>query len=413
MGIKNNQDTQTQNLDEMLDELKSSSEIPHETAKQKVKENPNEFQSEVPTKPYESNFTNVENPDANSDEGWQEAISRGRSGNLTNRKPGPRRPALPRLKLSTSFSGDPRESEYKRKPVSLSSKIASPARTPHPDISTVVKNTKITTSTSTEALIPRFSAIASKSISYKQVAVSPPGSVLKPALEKLEYPVKDDQGLDGKIDGGQPQEHETEVTSDKEASDPKKLGEATIVVNRKLSASAPPFSPKPVVSGRSSLYYKPAKQDHSPIAATIISNSSSVMNPHAAEFVPGRVSPKKVERSDRSEEKNVEDDRLKNGKGKRTNQCAENSEMAKQILLSFIVKSVQENFATPENEEGKDPLKTNEGNPEKISISPLQSEADSSNEEGFTKVERKRKNKQFGGSANGLIAHQSICTSAG
>ena len=137
------------------------------------------------------------------------------------------------------------------------------------------------------------------------------------------------------------------------------------------------------------------------------------MNPHAAEFVPGRVSPKKVERSDRSEEKNVEDDRLKNGKGKRTNQRAENSEMAKQLLLSFIVKSVQENFATPENEEGKDPLKTNEGNPEKISISPLQSEADSSNEEGFTKVERKRKNKQFGGSANGLIAHQSICTSAG
>ncbi|KAJ7951921.1 Tetratricopeptide repeat (TPR)-like superfamily protein [Quillaja saponaria] len=100
-----------------------------------------------------------------SDEGWQEANSRGRSGNTARRKFGPRRPVLAKLSINSSEYSNSKESSFRRE-------IISPQQngTPKPN------------STNPATL----NALASKSVSYKEVALAPPGTILKPSLEKEE-----------------------------------------------------------------------------------------------------------------------------------------------------------------------------------------------------------------------------------
>lgn len=536
----------------------TSAEIHYGIDEHKSNENPKKLQSEASAKPaaltpYESNSSTVETLDGDSDEGWQEAISRGRSGHIAQKKSGARKPVLPRLKINGSVSGDPRESEYKRKPISSTPKTNSSAiRTPYTDASSFGRSPKTLSAVATDdgskvqakapesetrpdqslksSVIARLTTMASKSVSYKEVAVSPPGSVLKSVLEKPEETIREEAAnskvsanpvevteLDETVNGAEAQEDgavkgiekepsftEGEQLSltkvdkgadsdgSQESSDAKKPAEASRA-NSKLSASAPPFSPGLLIppahayspsvdvippqpiSGRvpgspgSSLFYRTGNSyrkqgypggpnGHSAAGIAGAGGSApSVMNPHAAEFVPGKASPRtgsdnadsdgqspreeprKEEPFRRAEEEKpvseriTDDERSKSGKGKKTGQSSEKSEMARQILLSFIVKSVQDNFAPPA--EAGDPSKAagaGDGKaappafggeartrPPALQASaqePLKSEPAGQQKgadvEGFTKVARKRRSKQqFSGSVNGLIAQQSICTS--
>ncbi|XP_078443122.1 tetratricopeptide repeat (TPR)-like superfamily protein [Wolffia australiana] len=421
---RNSQETPTLNADEVIDEGGKSSEITNDLGDKEI-EIPAQLQSELPDKPTtlvpnEPSFAaSVETVEPDSDEGWQEAISRGRSSaNTAHKRFGARRPALPRLKLNASFPGE----EHKRKPISsapktTTSRVSNKVLT---DDTPKVQQTKVAEqepraeqTLKSPTLIARFTAMASKSISYKEVAVSPPGSVLKPVMDKAGEATTEEEIKDHHISGDQNQEGEegveekglTQAETDKNA-DPRKTAEASRL-NSKLSASAPPFNPSLVIPPQSPSYYKPGGSfrgaPQSPATAAA-GNSPSSMNPHAAEFVPGKVSPK-------AGGDEPDDENARNGKGKRPKE----SDMAKQILLSFIVKSVQDNLAPQENGGEESPLETGEG-VNKEPVSPLKEESSvkSESEEGFTKVERKRKNKQqFSGSVNGLIGPQSICSSAG
>lgn len=150
--------------------------------------------------------------DITSDEGWQEASSKVRSANSVTRKIGRRRPNLAKLNTSSSSEySNFKESNYGREAFFLGQKAT-------PKTSSIVlsplKHSKSHSlsaredSTRSQAKIPasRFSqtsvsnvsptaslaAMASKSVSYKEVAVAPPGTVIKPLLEKVEANVESD-----------------------------------------------------------------------------------------------------------------------------------------------------------------------------------------------------------------------------
>ncbi|KAL2338169.1 hypothetical protein Fmac_012615 [Flemingia macrophylla] len=136
--------------------------------------------------------------ETSSDEGWQEANSKGRSGNAANRKFGRRkRPLLSKLSVNVS-------NNYVHKEGSSRNDITSPPQRGVPkvvtDMSSPSRQSKAPNLTPnedsvnhpTKASVPKISSpatlssLASKSISYKEVALAPPGTVLKPLLEKAE-----------------------------------------------------------------------------------------------------------------------------------------------------------------------------------------------------------------------------------
>ncbi|XVF26533.1 hypothetical protein REPUB_Repub14bG0025400 [Reevesia pubescens] len=130
--------------------------------------------------------------DTTSDEGWQEANSTGRSGNATGRK----RPVLAKLKVNTSEYSNVRESGSRREIILPARKTASKniinevlpvkqskSRSSCPGGNSVSLQASVYKGFSASA---NLSAIASKSLSYKEVAVEPPGTALKPLQEKVE-----------------------------------------------------------------------------------------------------------------------------------------------------------------------------------------------------------------------------------
>ncbi|KAL5575770.1 hypothetical protein UlMin_017469, partial [Ulmus minor] len=142
-----------------------------------------------------SEATEVE--ETTSDEGWQEANPKGRSGNsTTGRKFGRRKPVLAKLKLQSEYS-NPREHRYGRE-ISSSSQNANPksfsmelspkkqsrSRTVEESIKIQPRASVSKVSTSPAA----HSAMTSKSLSYKEVALAHPGTVIKPLLEKVDEP---------------------------------------------------------------------------------------------------------------------------------------------------------------------------------------------------------------------------------
>lgn len=124
------------------------------------------------------------------DEGWQEAYSKGRSGNGAGRK---RQPDHMKKRMSLYRNLNGRQDVQQHN-------ISSPLqKTQRPSLSKssshrALKNTEIDISTNTTK--PQLKAsgsaaatstiLTSKSLSYKEVALAPPGTVLKPMLEKLE-----------------------------------------------------------------------------------------------------------------------------------------------------------------------------------------------------------------------------------
>lgn len=439
--------------------------------------------------------------ETSSDEGWQEANSKGRSGNTSNRKFGRRRPLIAKLKINNSENDVIREANYRNDLTPLqkgtsritSASSASPRQSKARNFTSVENSVNHPTKASVSKIFSPPAALcslASKSISYKEVALAPPGTVLKPILEKAEMDsIKaenekcniieescqnsiveavsehDKKGLCGT--DNQQEETASELEEVSLSSDHSKPSETN---GSKLSAAAEPFNPgmlqfmphhlnsvavtsiydanasqgmlvEPLVppvaarvpcGPRSPLYYRTNytfrmkhgyTKNHSPIRERSGFGAPRIMNPHAPEFVPQRAS--QMAKNYNLDEKLVED--VKDSSPKRCISESEKSELARQILLSLLVKSAQKNFdhadekrENPENScdvIAKDSaiIRILHGKEEKNG-SEEQEKVDVSNKnngdgEGFIVVTKRRNKQKFTNAVTGLYNQQSILAS--
>lgn len=295
--------------------------------------------------------------DTSSDEGWQEANTKVRSANGHENKFSRRRPNHLKVKVKDGqVSGVvPREPRVMN--INMNLKDSSPQKKSRANQS---KKTALT-------------AMASKAFSYKEVAMSPPGTIFKPVQQTEETSNAEEKKIPesaeecekkNDVDHVNFAAEEVDKVSD-DNSNSSSEGETPVVPENgempgldsqekaaletkasKLSASAPPYKPTtfgatnfyefPPISARvacgprSPLYYRtnhyvPAKQ------------AATVMNPDAPEFVPQKLAADVMKDAGESDGKEV----AKDDKSKRSTSEAEKAELARQILLSFIVKSVQ------------------------------------------------------------------------
>lgn len=496
--------------------------------------------------------------ETSSDEGWQEANSKVRSGNAASRKFGRRRPNLAKLKISNSEYSNSRESSYKRQamllgqkatPMTISTELSPLKQSKTLSLSAGEDSTKLQAKTSVSKVLPTpvskvsptpstLTAMASKSLSYKEVAVAPPGTVLKPLLEKVEElnKVKTDTQIchspsETSEDGSNKITVEEAIPDDEDAkevriSEAPESGteleesaeeieelacssnqESSVETNgSKLSAAAEPFKPgafpltHPLTSvavtsvydviasqgmlaepvgfpplaarvpcgPRSHLYYRMShslRMKHGFLKYQIPPTERSgfgspgIMNPHAPEFIPKKawqtnpvtedseVPTDSYSLVDTSEESSTEGKlgekvtrKTDDGRLKKRSSDAEKAELARQILLSFIVKSVQHNsdavsespviqmksdFTESSSEaiakdsaiikilygnEGKTNLVSQVGSNEQLkSVDVKNKQGDG---EGFIVVTKRRRNRQnFTSGVNGLYNQQSISAS--
>ncbi|KDP37052.1 hypothetical protein JCGZ_06108 [Jatropha curcas] len=467
---------------------------------------------------YRTTVTSEAVEETASDEGWQEANPRGRLGNAGGRKSGRRRPSL--AKLNINGSDYSRESNYRRETIS-------PAQKPHKQAKTrgmgvvedSIKQQAKACVPKTPSSVANLTAMASKSVSYKEVALAPPGTILKPLLESVEQSnekktetqtcstlnetsedsknvsvvdnAPDDAEVNGIHDTGSQAEKSGSELDETPTSNEDKSSEPN---GSKLSAAAEPFSPgalsmvhllnsvamtsiydirasqgmlaEPVApplaarvpcGPRSPLYYRTTRsyrmKQNLLKYPTPVAIPPRSMNPHAPEFVPGKawqtnpgdrdLSPSEsnasLEKSNMKElgkESNNENDRS----SKKTTTETEKAELARQILLSFIVNSVQQNANTgsepaisdnkfDSSESSSDAIahdsaiiKILYGNEEKTNQDSSASEHEqskatdvnkkkNSDSEGFIVVTKRRRNRQFANGVTGLYNQQSICAS--
>ncbi|KAI3759626.1 hypothetical protein L6452_07572 [Arctium lappa] len=431
-----------------------------------------------------------------SDEGWQEANPKTRSGNGGPKKFGRRRPELTRLHINGSENTNKREVIQQGQKITprTSSTDSSQQKQSKASLTGGEDFAKPPTRTSVSRISPRVSpsaasvnAMASKSVSYKEVAVAPPGTILKPLLETVEEvedqeKVKNEetQTSNGSGDGSEevkseeidvvdtiPDDevikeidivHESASKSAK-VEDADQSGGNKAESSSKLSASAQPFSPAavplthPVATNvydviasqgmlaepvgfppiaarvpcgpRSPLYYRMSQSFRMKngflkyqIPGSGFGNSPRIMNPHAPEFVPKRAwqGSESGEGSQSATSGKTEDERLR-----KTSSDAEKAELARQILLSFIVKSVHDNSETRTEPTEKKP-EYSDGSTDAIAKDSAiieilygnEAEAESNevknnkngDGEGFVMVTKRRRNKQqFASGVSGLYNH--------
>ncbi|CAI8601337.1 unnamed protein product [Vicia faba] len=452
-----------------------------ETSTTKISEEPKEIGDLSSHKPVVTSEAVYE---TSSDEGWQEANSKGRSANGANRKSGRRqRPLLSKLTVNGPDNNIYKEASYRNDSIAVhqkaSPKVASAVLSPSRKSKTpkVLPSKVASTPTS-------LSSLASKSISYKEVAVAPPGTVLKPLLEKTEAEKVSDENETPKTEGSiensiaddtvskedeKEATHEDDSEQENFASELEKVSlssdqaKPTETNGSKLSAAAKPFSPgtlsasrhlnpvplatiydangsqgilvEPILppaaarvpcGPRSPLYYRTNytfRMKHGSAKIREISGSGGprIMNPHAPEFVPRRAS-------------QTETGEVKNNSSKNNLSESEKSEIARQILLSFLVKSVHQNADTvdePKVSEGKlenvenssDGVAkdsavikilygTEDKNKTAVSSSDDSEASDKIDGEGFVVVTNRRKNRQkITNGVTELYNQPSICAS--
>ncbi|XP_052180972.1 protein REDUCED CHLOROPLAST COVERAGE 3 isoform X2 [Diospyros lotus] len=488
----------------------------------------------------------------NSDEGWQDANSKVRFGNGSGRKFGRRRPTLAKLNINSSEHSNFRDSSYRRESMLLEQKtmpktsstepllskhpnaVASPgAREDSSKVQPKTPSARISSISVTKVLPSPASltTMASKSVSYKEVALAPPGTVTKPLLENVgEITVETNTDIssppqmpneDGSNRGAvEAAMQDNEVTKDVNESGTQveisvselegipcstNLEKPAEINGSKLSAAAKPFNPgtfpftqplnfvaatsvydviasqdmlaepvgfPPVAARvpcgpRSPLYYRATHSFHLKPGLPKYHSSmterggicSKIMNPNAPEFVPrraGSTSPGSDDSEDSADAnilvtigkefsaeekftKKVGNEVKDGGKLKKSSSDAEKSEIARQILLSFIVKSVKQNM-DPEKEPAVSKKKFdysensseaiandgaiikilhgNEGKPALVSETSEQTRTAETNKnkngdsEGFVIVTKRRRNRQqFTNGVRGLYNQQSICAS--
>ncbi|KAL3736828.1 hypothetical protein ACJRO7_025715 [Eucalyptus globulus] len=487
---------------------------------------------------HEAGVSTLSVEETTSDEGWQEANPKGRSGNTIGRKFNRRRPVLAKLNISSSEYANVSTSGSRREIISPVKKAATRA---HATEISPLKQLKGSSLSAIEDSVkmqgkaplpkispstPNLATMASKSLSYKQVALAPPGTVLKPLLEKveennegklepqvhemppekLEEEIKNESAAEAAQDGGRKKDEEQHGSEDKHEDASREGEEMTTPKEKpmetngsKLSAAAEPFNPGALamthpmnsvaITGvydvratqgtlvesvgvppaavrvpcgpRSPLYYRSnhslrVKHGFWKYQARVTERTGlsppRIMNPHAPEFIPRKNSPTEAGDSKvslelrSSDELSVEEHRkveegadaeLKNGTARKTSSEAEKSELARQILLSIIVKSVQHGIESPSDSaviekkidhtdssseaiahdsaiikilsgnEGKTELATNKAQPNKVDVNNTNSDG-----EGFIVVTKRRRNRQqLSNGVAGLHNQQSICAS--
>ncbi|KAK9229465.1 hypothetical protein WN944_022427 [Citrus x changshan-huyou] len=303
--------------------------------------------------------------ETNSDEGWQEANPKGRSGNAAVRKLSRRRPVLTKLNVNGCEHSNLREKGNRREIVSPAREKAS--RTTTTELTGMKDSIKLQAKASVSKVYaspPNLTAMASKSLSYKEVAVAPPGTVLKPLLEKPDEEKTETQMCsnapdtskaelnnhfspveDAPVDGQSQETHGSVTQSETTAADIEEVPsssneEKPMETNgSKLSATAEPFNPGAV------------SMTHllNSVAATSIYDARTSKD--------SNVSNESNSSNDTSEAEDAKLDKMSSIQGKdntsrKSGTEAEKSELARQILLSFIVKSVQHNMDAPSQSSG-------------------------------------------------------------
>ena len=330
--------------------------------------------------------------DTSSDEGWQEANSKVRSANANandnkfrRRRPNHLKVRVKQSKENGQISGVVPRDQQRMMNQNVIIKESSPQKKSRAQIQSKKVSSVVPTT---------LTAMASKAFSYKEVAMSPPGTILKPLAQKEEATIVEenkkvpesskengekndvevvkntaeeyDKVSDDSTDSSQPRE--TAVISENEEvsglDSQEKVSESK---GSKLSASAQPFNPtnyggvtnfydvrvsqglllEPVefppitarvaCGPRSPLYYR---TNH---YAPVNKPGLTLMNPDAPEFVPQKLTSDVISSPDAM--KNVVEfdgkEGAKDDRSKKSTSEAEKAELARQILLSFIVKSVQ------------------------------------------------------------------------
>ncbi|XP_073299346.1 protein REDUCED CHLOROPLAST COVERAGE 3-like [Primulina huaijiensis] len=241
-----------------------------------------------------------ETQEANSDGGWQEASSKGRSGNSAVKKFTRKHPELAKLKINSVYSNF-KDSRYRNEAVSQGhqttfkasfAEVSPLKQTSTASLNKIDDSSRVPPKSSTSKISPTSAfkdspvpatlpAMASKSLSYKEVAAAAPGTVLKPFLERAEElceentddqmcsspketpqqerrngfsldglceSLPDDEGIKGD-NQGEVYENESPLensSSDTEDSSCSSNQEKSAETNgSKLSAAAQPFSPGP------------------------------------------------------------------------------------------------------------------------------------------------------------------------
>ncbi|XP_043722388.1 protein TSS isoform X3 [Telopea speciosissima] len=495
-------------------------------------------------------------PEEIPDEGWQEAR---RSGNIGGRKFQPRHQAPAKLNMNkseSSYFGDTRFHRKTKSPPrktiskTASNEVSADLKQPiAPSLSLEVDQTRLQAKNPAWRLPSppsTLTTMVSKSLSYKEVAAAPPGTVLKPTLEKSEEMRRekvDSQSCDippeasneeevskivVEVANAEEKEHEDcnddeaqieNTTTDEETSCLSNHEKIIETNGSKLSAAAPPFNPgafslmahsfnsidiadmneltatnqgmfpsqpmgishPPSIAARipcgprSPLYHRSGhffrmKQGfhkyHIPATDRSFIRPPRIMNPLAPEFVPSKAwqpipgngnlelsnectqvfgssidKSKDVAMEDQKHDPalrtEVEDDSIETQTSK-----SQSSEFARQILLSFIVNSVQHDLdpanktetGEKKHEDQQQSSQPIEGDSAIIKIlyrdegkieasvshckDHEQSKIDDGDKnmtgdrEGFTIVTKRRRNRrQFTNGVNGLYTQQSICAS--
>ncbi|XP_010521533.1 PREDICTED: protein TSS [Tarenaya hassleriana] len=413
--------------------------------------------------------------ESTSDEGWQEAYSKGRSGNAVARKFRKRQPVSMKLGAQPHFIGRQDVQQQcivspLRKPTLRSSisQFSSPKAGKVQEVNVEKSSMKPEVTASdyrfslSTAASTNNTTMASKSLSYKEVAVAPPGTVLKPMLEKLELNEEgtetqisrmqsESTGEESKVDtvvveiACETREPQGSVDSaDKSTSESEgDIGSCSqerasgISGGRsKLSAKAEPYKPgglhkvhSPPNSEMATslydihlaqsilaepvepLYYSATHSSNGKHRFVKYTDSNGMelprtMNPHAPEFVPKRSLQSNPQHAENEKRENAGSER------KRVATESEKREIAKQILLSFIVKSTQKDvvassrkFQSKEKNLNKnsEDSSTSGGNDSSVMeiVHRREEESDENRKQkgggggdGFVVVERRRKNKQ-------------------
>ncbi|XP_042472732.1 protein TSS-like [Zingiber officinale] len=498
-------------------------------------------------------------PAESAEEGWQEATSKGRSG-YTRRSFRSKRANASKETLNNLQSASFATAGFKKR---LPSLPKLPTRTTAVDASYMEKGLTTGSSNSgddtNKSLIKtleaditaektdkvssysRLAIVASKFVSYKDVAISPPGTLL---MSKLEQEEENESG-DPKVNPDLVEISEDEIKKQENASQEETLSnnsereaqssdgntsnstekmdtdtnqELTTKIETtngsKLSASAPPFKPGSLLSmshpynsvatrgcydlrvsqqmmtrsleipstqsvnsrvpcgPRSKLYYRTVhssrrKHFHSNTQKVFANRSrptSTIMNPHAAEFMPVKVLEQqdhsdaipatqipttegnnsndrtsivleedKLETDKVSDEGNIERTQLNGGqdlqekcRAMESSAALKRTELARHILLNIFFKSKRDSFRSPA--EAQDTVNTPSHN--RTSTGNITSEANpghgsqphthgspkrtekiqSQDTEGFTMVSKRRsKQQQPLDAVHGLYTQQSIC----
>ncbi|CAI0422468.1 unnamed protein product [Linum tenue] len=329
--------------------------------------------------------------ETSSDEGWQEAHPKGRLVRAASIKSGRRRPAPAKLNRKDSH----RSSFINRTAYTKDATSLKKPNIQHSFREQSIKHQAKSPESKSSSAQLNFAAVVNRSLSYKEVAIALPGTVLKPFVDNTvdeqndETPEKkqtcyEQSPLQDATDNSKADR--TDESVGKVAEESASFDQNKCTENAsKLSAAAEPYNPAPITAicdigashdpvehpvappvsarvargPRSRFYFRSSRsfslqRGFLKYQAPMPIISARTMNPHAAEFIPRKAWVTRHRNGDSStaesdsfpEADETGDEKSSNEgrdgvSGKATRSESEKAELARQILLSFVVKSAQ------------------------------------------------------------------------